>query len=151
MRKSSQRALELAMLAAIVCSGPTYAQTSPLDGAQAKIVKTCGKTGGISARIDRTVKEIVAIFGKTTKTFGPTVRICDKTSGVYVMTGNNCSRMNALGPAPDNSNRTGNRCGTTVKISRAIVGISEGIARTGEAIGMISGEIDGICVRIGRT
>src|SRR4029077_6549081 len=32
MRKSSQRALELAMLAAIVCSGPTYAQTSPLDG-----------------------------------------------------------------------------------------------------------------------
>jgi hypothetical protein len=118
---------------------------------QAKIVKTCGKTGGISARIGRTVKEIVAIFGKTTETFEPTVRICDKTSGVYVMTGSNCSMTNALGPAPDNSNRTGNRCGTTVKISRAIVGISEGIARTGEAIGMISEEIDGICVRIGRT
>jgi hypothetical protein len=124
---------------------------APWAESQARIVKTCGKTGGISARIGRTVKEIVAIFGKTTEIFETTVRICDKTSGVYVMTGNNCSMMNALGPAPDNSNRTGNRCATTVKISGAIVGISEGIARTGEAIGMISEEIDGICVRIGRT
>ena len=124
---------------------------APWTEGQAKIVKTCGKTGGTSARIGRTVKEIAAIFGKTTETSAPTVRICDKTSGAFVMTGNSCSMMNALGPAPDNSNRTGNRCGTTVEMSKAIVGMYEAIARTGEAIGMISEEIDRTCIRIGRT
>ncbi len=47
-------------------------------------------------------------------------------------------RVNTLGPAPDNSNRTGKIPGATVKISKAIVGIYEEIARTGEEIGMIS-------------
>jgi len=124
---------------------------APWTEGQAKVSKTWDQTGGISARIGRIVKEIATNFGKTTETCAPTVRICDKTNVSFVMTGNNCSMMDVLGRAPDNSNRTGNRCGTTVKISRAIVGISEGIARTGEAIGMISEEIDGICVRIGRT
>jgi hypothetical protein len=92
-------------------------------GKHAKISKTRNETRGISARIGRTFKETATIFGKTTETCEQTVRIFDKTRGPCAMTGNNCSRMNALGPALDNSNRTGNRCGTTVKISKAIVGI----------------------------
>jgi hypothetical protein len=52
-------------------------------------------------------------------------------------------RVNTLGPAPDNSNRTGKIPGTTVKISKAI-------AKTGEEIGMISEQIDRIGIRIGR-
>jgi len=59
--------------------------------------------------------------------------------------------MDALGRAPDNSNRTGNRCGTTVKISKTIIGIYEATARTGEATGMISEAIDRTGIRIGRT
>jgi hypothetical protein len=101
----------------------------------------------ISATI---VKETAAIFGRTTETCEQTVRICDKTRGAFVMTGNNSSMMNTLGPAPDNSNRTGKIPGTTVKISKAIVGIYEAIARTGEEIGMISEEIDRIGIRIVR-
>lgn len=37
-------------------------------GISAKVVKTCDKTGGISARIGRTFKETITIFGKTTET-----------------------------------------------------------------------------------
>jgi hypothetical protein len=126
-------------------------RAAPWTEGPAQIVKTCDKTGGISARIGRTFIGTTAIFGKTTETFEPTVRICDKMSGAFVMTGNSCSMMNALGPAPDNSNRTGNRCGATVTMSKAIIGIYEAIAGTGAAIGMISEEIDRICIRIGRT
>ena len=110
---------------------------APWTEGQAKVAKTCDKTHGISARIGRIVKEIAMIFGKTTETCAPTVRISDKTKVSFVMTGNNCSMMDVLGRAPDNSNRTDNRCGTTVKMSKAI--------------GMISEEIDRICIRIGRT
>jgi hypothetical protein len=129
-------------------------------GIPAKIVKTCDKTeiakicdktGEISARIGRTFKETAAIFGKTTETCEQTVRICGKTRGPCVMTASKCGRMNTLEPALDNSNRTGNRCGTTVKISRAIVGMYEPIARTGEAIVRISEKTGGIGIRIGRT
>ena len=123
----------------------------PRTGIPAKIVKICDKTDGISARIGRTFKETAAIFGKTTATCEQTVRICNKTRGPCVMTASNCGRMNMLGPALDNSNRTGNRCGTTVKISTAIVGIYEAIARTGVAIVRISEKTDGIGIRIGRT
>lgn len=124
---------------------------APQRGNHAKIAKTRDKTGGMSARIGRTFKEIAAIFGKTTETCEQTVRICDKTRGPSVRTGNNCNVMNTLGPAPDNSNRTDNRCGTTVKISTVIVGIYEPIARTGKEIVMISKPIDGIGIRIDRT
>jgi hypothetical protein len=120
-------------------------------GIQAKIVKICDKTGEISARIGRTFKETAAIFGKTTATCEQTVRICGKTRGPCAMTASNCGRMNRLEPALDNSSRTGNRCGTTVRISTAIVGIYEPIARTGEAIVRISKPIDVIGIRIGRT
>jgi len=96
---------------------------APRTGIHAKIVKTCNKTGGMSARIGRTFKETAAIFGKTTKTFEQTVRIFDKVGGPFVMTGNNCSMMNTLGQAPDNSSRTGKMSVTTVKISKAIVEI----------------------------
>jgi hypothetical protein len=96
---------------------------APWTEGQAKVVKTCDKTGGISARIGRTFKETAAMFGKTTETCEQTVRIFDKTRGAFVRTGNNCSMMNTLGPAPDNSNRTGKISGTTVKMSKAIVGI----------------------------
>jgi hypothetical protein len=89
----------------------------------AKIVKTCDKTGGIAAKIGRTVMGTAAIFGKTTETCEQTVRICGKTRGPFVRTGNNCSVMNALGPTPDNYNRTGKIPVTTVKISKAIVGM----------------------------
>jgi hypothetical protein len=123
----------------------------PRTGIPAKIIKICDKTGGMSARIGRTFKGTAAIFGKTTETCEQTVRICDKTRGPCVMTGNNCSMMNTLEPAPDNFNRTGNRCGTTVKISKVIVGMYEPIARTGKEIVMISEPIDGIGIRIGRT
>jgi hypothetical protein len=92
-------------------------------GIPAKIVKTCDKTGGMSARIGRTFKETAAIFGKTTETCEQTVRICGRTRGPFVRTGNNCSVMNTLGPAPDNSNMTGKMSVTTVKISKAIVEI----------------------------
>jgi hypothetical protein len=90
----------------------------------AKIVKTCDKTGGIAARIGRTIKETAAIFGKTTETCEQTVRICDKTRGAFL--------------------RTGKIPVTTVKISKAI-------ARICEEIVMISKPIDGIGIRIGRT
>jgi hypothetical protein len=92
-------------------------------GIPAKIIKICDKTSGMSVWISRTFKEIAAIFGKTTERCEQTVRICNKTRGPCGTTGNNCSVMNTLGPAPDNFNRTGNRCGTTVEISKAIVGI----------------------------
>jgi len=95
---------------------------APWTEGQAKVVKTCNKTGGISARIGRTVKETAAIFGKTTEIFEPIVRICDETRGGFVMTGNNCSMMNTLGPAQDIYKRTGKISVTTVKISKAIVG-----------------------------
>ena len=124
---------------------------APWTEGQAKVIKTCDKTGGISARIGRIVKAIATIFGKTTATCAPTVRICDKTKVSFVMTGNNCSMMDVLGRVPDNSNRTGNRCGTTVTMSKAIIGIYGAIARTGEATGMISEEIDRTCIRIDRT
>ena len=74
MRKSSRRVLEVAMLAALVYSGPTYAQTASPNGGPAKIVKICDKTDGISARIGRTFKETAAIFGKTTTTCGQSAR-----------------------------------------------------------------------------
>lgn len=45
--------------------------------------------------------------------------------------------MNVPEPTADNSGRTGNRCGTTITIFKAI--------------GMISEEIDRIYIRIGRT
>jgi len=124
---------------------------APRTEGQAKVAKTCEKMDGISARIGRIVKETAAIFGKTTETCAPTVRICDMTSGVFVRTGNNCSMMDALGRAPDNSSRTGNRCGTTVTMSRATIGIYGAIARTGEATGLISEAIDRTGIRIGRT
>ena len=98
-------------------------RTTHQRGKHAKISKTRNKTRGISARIGRTFKETAAIFGKTTETCEQTVRIFDKTKGPFVMTGNNYSMMNTLEPALDNFNRTGNRCGTTGKISKAIVGM----------------------------
>lgn len=123
---------------------------TPQRGKHTKIFKTRNKTRGISARIGRTFKETAAIFGKTTETCEQTVRIFDKTKGPFVMTGNNYSMMNTLGPAPNNSNRTGKISVTTVKISKAIVGMYEPIARTGNEIVMISKPIDGICTRIDR-
>lgn len=117
---------------------------TPRTGIPAKTVTICDKIGGISARIGRTFKETVPIAGRTTEICEQTVRRCGRTAS-------NSSRMNILEPARDNSNRTGNRCGTTVTIFRAIVGISEPIARTGEVTGRISEEIDRIGIRIGRT
>ena len=69
--------------------------------------------------------------------------MCGKTKGPFVRAGNKCSVMNTLGPAPDNSNRTG-------KIPVATVKISGAIARIGNEIVMISKPIDGIGIRIGR-
>jgi len=117
----------------------------------AKIVKTCDKTGGIAAKIGRTFKGTAANFGKATETCEQTVRMCGKTKGPFVRAGNKCSVINTLGPAPDNSNRTGKIPVATVKISRGIVGMYEAIARIGNEIVMISKPIDGIGIRIGRT
>jgi hypothetical protein len=124
---------------------------APWTEGQAKVSKTWDQTGGISARIGRIVKEIATNFGKTTETCAPTVRICDKTKVSFVMTGNNCSMMDVLGRAPDNSNRTGNRCGTTVRMSRAIVGMYGVIAKTIEATYRISEATDRTDIRIGMT
>jgi hypothetical protein len=104
-------------------------------GSLAKIVKICDKTDGISARIGRTFKEPAAIFGKPTETCEQTVRLCGRTRGPFVRTGNNYSMMNVLEPTSDYSYRTDNRCGTTVKTSKAIVRISKPIDRTGIRIG----------------
>ena len=151
MRKSSQRVLEVAMLAAIVCSGPVYAQTSAPDGGPGQGRQDV-REDGRDLRQDRQDRQgDRRDLRQTTETCAPTVRICDTTSGVFVRTGNNCSMMDALGRAPDNSSRTGNRCGTTVTMSRATIGIYGAIARTGEATGLISEAIDRTGIRIGRT
>ncbi len=81
-----------------------------------KIVKTCGKIGGIC---DRTV----VTFGKTTEIFERTVRICDKTKERTVATGNSSSKMNALERVLGNSNRTGKTSGPIAKICKEIGGI----------------------------
>lgn len=109
-------------------------------GVSAKIVKICDKTDGISVRIGRTVKATAAIFGKTTETYEQTVRICGRTRGAFVRTGNNSGMMNVEEPTLDSSSRTGNRCGTTVTIFKAIVGISKAIARTCEPTGSIKAQ-----------
>jgi hypothetical protein len=124
---------------------------TPRTGISAKIVKICDKTDEISARIGRTFRATAGIFDKTTETSEPTGRICDGTRGPFVRTDNNSGMMNVGEPTVDSSSRTGNRCGTTVTIFKAIVGISKVIARTGEAIGRISEAIDTTCIRIGRT
>lgn len=124
---------------------------APRRGNHTKIVKTCDKTGGICVRIGRTLKGTAAIFGTTTETCKQTVRICGKTRGPFVMTGNNCSMMNMLGRTPATSNRTGRMSVTTVKTSKAIVGMSEPITKAGKETVTVSGQIDGACLRIGRT
>ena len=96
---------------------------APQRGSHAKIVKTCDKTGGICIRIGGT--------------FEQTVRICGKTREPFVMTGNNCSVTNILERAPANSNRTSRMSVTTVETSKEIA--------------TIFGQIDGTCIRIGRT
>ena len=115
---------------------------TPQTGISAKIVQICGKTDGISARTVRTFKETAAIFGKITETYEQTVRRCGRTKGPFVRTGNNSSMMNVLEPTADSSNRTSNRCGTTVTIFKAIVGISKVIARTCAPTGSIKEHTD---------
>src|SRR5690349_4877896 len=115
---------------------------APWTKGQAKVTKTGDKTGGISARIGRTFKATATIFDKTTETSELTGRTSDGTREPFVRTGNNSGMINVGEPTLDSSSRIGNRCGTTVTIFKAIVGISKVIARTGEAIGRISEAID---------
>jgi len=123
-----------------------------------KIVKTCERIDVSSDRTVRTSAATVATCGtiaatsaKITETCEQTVRICGKTKGPCVMTDNDCGRMSCPGPVPGNCSRTGNSCGTTVKISKTIVGSYEPTARTGEAIGRVSEKIDGRCTGIDKT
>ena len=92
--------------------------------------------------------EIGAISGKTTETFGLTVRIFGKMTERFVMTGNNCNRMNAQEPTPDSCSRIGKTSSTIVKMCEAIVGISEPTAKTGVEIVSISERIAGIRAKI---
>ena len=109
-----------------------------------KIVKTCGRIGGI---FDRTV----VTSGKTTATYERTDRTFGRTKEPSVVTGNNCSRMNDRGRVLDNCNRTGKMSGPTAKISEGIAGISGLIARIGVRIFGTFERIEEISTRIGRT
>jgi len=133
-------------------------RTAPWKGIQARIVKIRDKTDGICARIGRTFvetagicAEIGAISGKTTETFGLTVRTFGKTKERFVMTGNNCKKMNAQEPTRDSCSKIGKTSSTIVKMCEAIVGISEPTAKTGVEIVVISEGIAGICAKIGGT
>src|SRR5215467_1969146 len=97
-----------------------------------KIVKTCGRIGGI---FDRTV----VTSGKTTATYERTDRTFGRTKEPSVVTGNKCYRMNDRERVLDNCNRTGKTSGPTARIAVRIVAtfetieeISTRIGRTGE-------------------
>jgi hypothetical protein len=108
-----------------------------------KIVKTCGRIGGI---FDRTV----VTSGKTTATYERTDRTFGRTKEPSVVTGNNCSRMNDRGRVLDNSNRTGKISGPTAKTSEGIAGTSGLIARIGGRIFATFDRIEEISTMIGR-
>ena len=133
MRKSSWRVLEIAMLAAIVCSGTGYAQT-----------------GFPNADLGHDRQGDRRDLGQGNRDMRADRQDVRQDEGALRQDRQQLQRVNTLGPAPDNSNRTGKIPGTTVKIFKAIVGIYEAIARTGEEIGMISEQIDRIGIRIGR-
>ena len=109
-----------------------------------KIVKTCGRIGGI---FDRTV----VTSGKTTATYERIDRTFGRTKEPSVVTGNNCSRMNDRGRVLDNCDRTGKIFGPTAKISEGIAGISSLIARIGVRTFATFERIEEISTRIGRT
>ena len=68
MTKSSRRVLEVAMLAALVYSGPSYAQTDSPNGGPGQDRQDMRQDRGELRQDRRTFKETAAIFGKTTET-----------------------------------------------------------------------------------
>ena len=123
MTNTAWRVCEVAMLAALMSSGPTYAQRDSPNGDPGQDRQEM-RQGRRDVRQDRQdLQGDRRDRRRTTERCEQTVRRCGRTAS-------NPGRMNMLEPARDNSNRTGNRCGTTVRISEETDRIGIKIGRT---------------------